>query len=314
MTRFVKITRQQRSNVAILHTEHASLRKVVSSVMPTAPRAHRGPSFGCVRSMKCLKPALSSGFGSDSPCLLPLSAKWKFCASANHCDHRAGQSAKHSQHEIRAGQCPLNSRANPTRRQRRPIQSPPRPHRAPARGAILSKPCEGATWRRSCAGESTRSSRPPAPSAAPCRARWHALALGGGGGGDWIGRRQKRWQSSRRRPGHAEGRHRTCQLTTLRSCLFVPLLLDAAGHLQMATSAASATLCSARPGGAGSCSCAARPLLRCTAVALDARPGRGRHAGHGSASFNGAKPTTSQPTQQLARASQGDALGRDFPE
>ena len=46
-----------------------------------------------------------------------------------------------------------------------------------------------------------------------------------------------------------------------RSWLFVPLLLDAAGQLQVA---ASAMLCSARIGGAGSRSCAARPLSRWT--------------------------------------------------
>ena len=88
-------------------------------------------------------------------------------------------------------------------------------------------------------------------------------------GGQWTVERTRprhRWKASRRRPGHAAGRRSTCQPKTLPGpgCLCPYCWTRPANSKWPRPPRGGAMLCSARIGGAGSRSCAARPLSRWT--------------------------------------------------
>ena len=88
-------------------------------------------------------------------------------------------------------------------------------------------------------------------------------------GGRWAVERTRprhRWKASRRRPGHAAGRRSTCQPKTLPGpgCLCPYCWTRPANSTWPRPPRGGAMLCSARIGGAGSRSCAARPLSRWT--------------------------------------------------
>ena len=88
-------------------------------------------------------------------------------------------------------------------------------------------------------------------------------------GGRWAVERTRprhRWKASRRRPGHAAGRRSTCQPKTLPGpgCLCPYCWTRPANSKWPRPPRGGAMLCSARIGGAGSRSCAARPLSRWT--------------------------------------------------